>query len=83
MSKTGKLSATWASSNRAMKSDKNHIGDTIRVLRPPPRVFTNQVGGNVWMGEVEPAELELEDAATSNPYDSAPDSGVWSRTNPG
>jgi len=45
-----------------MKSDSNHIGDTVRVLRPPPRVFTDDLGKNVWMGDIPPCELELADA---------------------
>ena len=46
-------------------------GDTVRILRPPPRVFTDALGHNVWMGEVEPLELELEQMSISDPYNSA------------
>ncbi len=35
-------------------------GDTVRILRPPPRVFTDLSGRNVWIGGVEPIELALE-----------------------
>lgn len=48
-------------------------GGTLRIRRPP-RVFTTDLGKNVWMGEVEPCELELElevDAdLQTNPYES-------------
>ena len=49
-------------------------GDTIRILRPPPRVYTNPLGQNLWMGEVEPVELELdrEHGTNTDPYNSAP-----------
>ena len=49
----------------------NNIGDTVRIRRPP-RVFTNERGRTVWMSEVEPVELEIEldTAASTNPYDS-------------
>ena len=63
-----------------MKSEKNHIGDTVRVLRPPPRVFTNTIGQNVWMGEVKDVELELEDPVESDPYNSGPAHDLWSRS---
>ena len=43
-------------------------GDTVRILRPPPRVFTDIIGNNVWMGDVEPLELELEDPVATDPY---------------
>ena len=49
------------------------IGDTIRIRRPPPRVFTNPLGRNVWMGEVAPCELELEPPVGTDPYDNAGD----------
>ena len=66
-----------------MKSENNHIGDTVRVLRPPPRVFTTTVGQNVWMGEVEDIELELEESLESDPYNSAPAHDLWSRARTG
>ena len=54
-------------------------GDTIRI-RKPPRVFTNPLGQNVWMGEVEPCdELELENPGSTNPYDSAATDDPWAR----
>ncbi len=46
------------------------LDDTVRILRPPPRVFTDALGRNVWMGEIEPLELELEQAAVNDPYNS-------------
>jgi len=45
--------------------------DTVRILRPPPRVFTDALGNNVWMGDIEPLELELEQVSISDPYNSA------------
>ena len=51
---------------------KNQTGDTVRILRPPPRVFTDDLGHNVWMGDVEPLDLELEQAAANDPYNNAP-----------
>ncbi len=45
--------------------------DTVRILRPPPKVFTTELGQNVWMAEVEPLELELEEAVSTDPYNSA------------
>ncbi len=48
--------------------------DTIRLRRPPPRVFTEARGQTVWMGDVEALELELEDDEVANdPYNSAND----------
>lgn len=53
-------------------SDKpdNRSGDTVRLLRPPPRVFTDPCGHNVWMGDVEVLDLELVPAANTDPYNS-------------
>ena len=66
-------------------SDKttNHIGDTVRVLRPPPRVYTDNLGKNVWMGDIEPVELELEDAGTADPYNSSLSEDPWARARVG
>ncbi len=64
-------------------STENHIGDTVRVLRPPPKVFTDDLGKNVWMGDVEPVELELEDAAAADPYNSSATDDPWSRARVG
>lgn len=50
---------------------ENKSGDTIRILRPPPRVFTDPVGHNVWMGGVEPLELALEQRVNTDPYNNA------------
>ena len=53
-------------------------GDTLRLLRPPPRVFTVTRGQNVWLGGVEPIELDFElelelevEEPTHDPYNSA------------
>lgn len=43
-------------------------GDTVRILRPPPRVFTELNGRSVWMGDVEPLELALEVPVNTDPY---------------
>ena len=50
-------------------SESQHIGDTIRIRRPP-RVFTDPLGRNVWMGGVDPLEsdLELEASVGTDPY---------------
>lgn len=45
--------------------------DTVRLLRPPPRVFTDTRGRSVWMGDIEVLDLELVPAANSDPYNSA------------
>ncbi len=50
-------------------SDKS--GDTVRLQRPPPRVFTDSCGRNVWIGGVEPLELALENPVNADPYNSA------------
>ena len=47
---------------------KDRSGDTVRLRRPPPRVFTDPCGHNVWMGDVEVLELELEQAVNTDPY---------------
>ena len=49
---------------------KEETGDTVRILRPPPRVFTDYAGRNVWMGDVEPLELSLDDPTSTDPYNS-------------
>ncbi len=54
-------------------------GDTVRIHRPPPRVFTNALGRNVWMGAVEPADLELEQPVSTDPYNSAGVRDPWAR----
>ncbi len=53
-------------------------GDTIRLLRPPPRVFTDQCGRNVWMGEVEAIELESVQPVHTDPYNRASLGDPWS-----
>ena len=52
-------------------SSQHNSSDTVRLERPPPRVFTDDLGRNVWMGDIEPLELELEQAAANDPYNSA------------
>ena len=50
--------------------DSNRIGDTVRIQRPPPKVFTTELGKNVWMSGVEHCELELEQESgpSTDPY---------------
>ena len=43
-----------------MKSDDTHIGDTVRVLRPPPKVYTDRLGRSFWMPEVDETADELD-----------------------
>ena len=57
---------------------KSRSDDTVRLLRPPPRVFTDPCGHNVWMGEVEVLELELQQAVPTDPYNSAESDDPWS-----
>ena len=60
--------------------DTNHIGDTVRIRRPP-RVTTDERGRTVWMGEIESCGLELvESAVATNPYDNAEAIGRWRST---
>ncbi len=56
-----------------------HIGDTIRIRRPP-KVTTDALGHNVWMSGVDPVALELEseDSAGVDPYDTAAGE-AWNR----
>jgi len=56
---------------RMSNSLKDKSGDTVRILRPPPRVFTDSRGQNVWMGDVEPLELAFEHPENTDPYNSA------------
>lgn len=59
-----------------------HPGDTVRLLRPPPRVFTDPVGGNIWMGDVEVVDLELVNTEISDPYNSVVDvTDPWANSN--
>lgn len=55
-------------------------GDTVRLLRPPPRVFTDPQGRNVWMGEIEVLELEPVQVVTTDPYNTAVVSDPWTKT---
>ena len=55
-----------------MSADRpDNTDDTVRMLRPPPRVFTDALGRNVWMGDIEPLELELDQPGNTDPYNSA------------
>ena len=49
----------------------NRLGDTVRIERPPPKVFTDPTGRNIWMSGVQPCHLELESPVDTdtNPYD--------------
>ena len=48
------------------------IDDTVRILRPPPKVFTDERGRTVWMSGIAPFDLSLDvDARVSTaPYNS-------------
>lgn len=47
-------------------------GDTVKLLRPPPRVFTETKGQTVWMGEIQALELEIEpDPPKTDPYNNS------------
>ena len=54
-------------------TDKDSSGDTVRMRRPPARVFTDSVGVNVWMGDIEVVDFELVqiDETSDDPYNSA------------
>jgi len=58
---------------------KDPSGDTVRIQRPPPRVYTDPLGQNVWMGEVQAVELELVDPDNSDPYNSTEVADPWSK----
>ena len=52
--------------------------DTVRLLRPPPRVVTETTGQNVWIGGLESLDLDFEleleletDEPDHDPYNSA------------
>ena len=53
--------------------------DTVKICRPPPRVYTDPLGQTVWMGEIEPLDLEMEESVATDPYDSARVGDPWSR----
>jgi len=53
------------------------VADTVRIVRPPPRVYTDPLGQNIWMGDVEPLELEIEETASTDPYDNARSEDPW------
>ena len=59
-----------------------HIGDTVRIRRPP-KVTTDELGHSVWMCGVEPLEaaLELEPLPGFDPYDTAAGSRWSERIN--
>lgn len=61
-------------------SSELETGDTVRLLRPPPRVVTDTLGQNVWMGDVEILDLELVQVESSDPYNSADNAIMpWSK----
>ena len=53
-------------------SKRKQTGDTVRIKRPPPKVFTDELGRKVWMSGVEPCRLELESDGSRefDPYNS-------------
>ncbi len=53
------------------ESAEHPIEDTVRLLRPPPRVLTDHIGHNVWMGEVDVVDFELMPTENTDPYNSA------------
>lgn len=59
-------------------NDPASVADTVRI-RKPPRVFTTVLGQNIWMGDVDPCELELEAGGGSDPYDNATVNDPWKR----
>jgi hypothetical protein len=64
-----------------MQQIKNqHIGDTIRIRRPP-KVYTTELGRSIWMSDIEPCTLELETRVFTNPYDNNP-AGISERKTP-
>ncbi len=56
----------------------DQIDDTVRI-RKPSRVTTDERGRTVWMGGVDPCELQLSAAAETEPYNSA-HTDVWWQT---
>ena len=60
-------------------NDPESVADTVRI-RKPPRVFTTVLGQNIWMGDVDECELELEGRNGSDPYDNATVDSPWTRT---
>lgn len=61
------------------RMETDHIGDTVRIRRPP-KVVTDERGGTVWMGRVDPCKIELDAGPATDPYDSA-DSIGWPTAN--
>lgn len=55
--------------------------DTVRILRPPPKVYTDELGHNIWMSGVDPIALEVSGEAgiSTDPYNNglAFTSEVW------
>jgi hypothetical protein len=54
-------------------------GDTVRLSRPAPRIFTDVTGRNVWMGAVEVLELELVQSDETDPYNNASRGEIYSK----
>ena len=61
------------------RKSQEEPADTVRLLRPPPRVFTDPCGNNVWMGEVEVLDLDLLQPENFDPYNSADVRDPWSK----
>lgn len=53
------------------KPDSKNLDDTVRILRPPPKVFTDERGRTFWMCGVDPCELTLDVdwGFSTDPYD--------------
>jgi hypothetical protein len=51
-------------------STENHIGNTVRIRRPP-RVLTDALGRNTWMGGIEPCDLNIEFTVSTDAYNRA------------
>lgn len=58
--------------------------DTVRILRPPPKVYTDELGHNIWMSGVDPIALEVSGEAgkSTDPYNNglASTADVWTAT---
>lgn len=52
-----------------LKLNENN-GDTVRILRPPPKVYTDELGHNIWMSGVDSIALEVsgETGNSTDPY---------------
>lgn len=51
-----------------MQTESNYCSsDTIRIRRPA-RITTDEIGHNMWMGDVDPHSFELETEENCDPY---------------